>query len=138
MKAQLTLESGSAIPSACTLHPDQPITLGRGLDNTIVLSDKCASKLHARIFTEGGRWLLRDLGSRNGVLVNGRRVRGEVELASEAEIGFGEIRFRFTADAAPAPASAAAPGGTGNRRLGFPVSRPRRPRTTKPCCSPTS
>ncbi len=96
MFARLTLESGSAIPADCTLHPDQPIALGRGLDNTIVLSDRCASKSHACIFAEQGRWFLRDLDSRNGVLVNGRRVRGEVELASGAEIGFGEIRFRFT------------------------------------------
>ena len=101
MQARLTLEGGSAQPAECTVHPDQPITLGRGLDNTVVLSDKCASKLHARIFGRGDRWLIRDLGSRNGTLVNGRRVRGEVELASGAEIGFGEIRFRFTADAPP-------------------------------------
>ena len=97
MFARLTLESGSAIPADCTLRPDQPVSLGRGLDNAIVLSDHCASKWHARIFADAGRWRLRDLDSRNGVLVNGRRVRGEVELTSGAEIGFGEIRFRFTA-----------------------------------------
>ncbi|HVS38030.1 MAG TPA: sigma 54-interacting transcriptional regulator [Gemmataceae bacterium] len=106
MQARLTLESGSAIPADSTLHEDQPVTLGRGLDNTIVLSDKCASKLHARIFAVGGRWMLRDLGSRNGVLVDGRRVRGEMEINSGMEIGFGEIRFRFTSDALSPPEGA--------------------------------
>ncbi len=101
MRARLSLEHGSAIPSSYELHADEPVSLGRGIDNSIVLKDKCASKLHVRIFAEGGRWRLRDLGSRNGVLVDGQRVRGDVELASGMEIGFGEVRFRFTSEAEP-------------------------------------
>src|SRR5262249_49553022 len=98
MRARLTLEHGSATPPDCVLLPDKPVSLGRGLENTIVLQDKCASKRHAEIFADGGRWRLRDLRSRNGVLVDGRRVRGEAGLDSGSEIRFGEVRFRFTSE----------------------------------------
>ena len=45
---------------------------------------------HAALFRQGGSWLLRDLGSSNGTLVNGKRIRGDQPLHSGDVIRFGE------------------------------------------------
>jgi len=50
------------------------VTLGRGLENAIVLEDRRISRSHARLIRSGGRWTIRDEGSTNGTFVNGRMV----------------------------------------------------------------
>jgi Protein of unknown function (DUF3662)/FHA domain len=49
-------------------------TLGRSRDADIVLDDANVSRKHAEVRPSGGSWIVRDLGSTNGVKVNGRRV----------------------------------------------------------------
>ena len=49
-------------------------TLGRSRDADIVLDDPNVSRKHAEVRPSGGSWIVRDLGSTNGVKVNGRRV----------------------------------------------------------------
>ncbi|HEX6654634.1 MAG TPA: FHA domain-containing protein, partial [Candidatus Limnocylindria bacterium] len=50
----------------------QPVRIGRGPENQIVLPDTYASARHAEVVEhEGQRWL-RDLGSTNGTRLNGR------------------------------------------------------------------
>ena len=49
-------------------------TIGRGVDNHIILADIAVSRKHTLICFEGGQFVVRDLGSGNGTLVNGRRV----------------------------------------------------------------
>ena len=98
MNACLTLEDGAAIPSSYTLQDDETISLGRGLHNAVVLNNKCASKQHATIYAVGKRWFIRDLDSHNGVVVNGLRIKGEVELPADAQIILGEVTFRFSID----------------------------------------
>jgi hypothetical protein len=48
--------------------------LGRSRDADIVVDDPNVSRKHAEILPSGGSWIVRDLGSTNGVKVNGRRV----------------------------------------------------------------
>ncbi|WP_300344022.1 FHA domain-containing protein [Nesterenkonia sp.] len=43
-----------------------PIMLGRAQECTVVLEDDYASGKHARLFPQGSRWFLEDLGSTNG------------------------------------------------------------------------
>ncbi|GAA1817118.1 FHA domain-containing protein FhaB/FipA [Nesterenkonia flava] len=43
-----------------------PIMLGRAQECTLVLEDDYASGKHARLFPQGSRWFLEDLGSTNG------------------------------------------------------------------------
>jgi hypothetical protein len=49
-------------------------TLGRSRDADIVLDDPNVSRKHAEVRPSSGSWIVRDLGSTNGVKVNGRRV----------------------------------------------------------------
>src|SRR5690606_4360747 len=49
--------------------------VGRNSDSDLVLADDAVSRKHARFFAERQRMWVRDLGSRNGVIVNGAAVR---------------------------------------------------------------
>lgn len=54
---------------------DEGLHIGRDADNDIVIDSDWTSRHHARVHCDGGRWLVTDLGSRNGTGVNGERVR---------------------------------------------------------------
>ncbi|WP_269928581.1 FHA domain-containing protein FhaB/FipA [Kocuria massiliensis] len=51
-----------------------PVMLGRAPDCTLPLDDDYCSGHHARLFPQGSRWFLEDLGSTNGTFVKGQRL----------------------------------------------------------------
>jgi serine phosphatase RsbU (regulator of sigma subunit) len=57
-------------------HPlgSSPLVVGRASECGLVIADRFLSRRHARLFLEHGAWLVEDLGSRNGTLLNGRRI----------------------------------------------------------------
>ena len=69
------------------------LQLGRSLACDLVLTDTTVSRRHARLICRGGRWVLQDLGSRNGTKLNGRRV-GRCELRPGDELLLGHARLR--------------------------------------------
>jgi DNA-binding CsgD family transcriptional regulator len=73
------------------------ILVGRSADNGIVLADPSVSRLHASISRLGKRWVIRDLGSRNGCLVNGVRITGDRPLHDGDEIRVGEAFLTYRA-----------------------------------------
>jgi Nif-specific regulatory protein len=101
MQARLTIEAGEGTPSLCTLSPDRVITLGRNRSNDVVLADKHASRWHAEIVHEEGRWLLRDSGTLNGTRRNGERLQRPTPLLHGDEIGIGDTRLRFLLEGGP-------------------------------------
>jgi serine phosphatase RsbU (regulator of sigma subunit) len=50
------------------------IIIGRSSDAGLAVPDRSMSRRHARLYSEGGEWFVEDLGSRNGTLLNGRRI----------------------------------------------------------------
>ena len=58
MQARLTIEAGEGTPPDCPIAPDKAVSLGRHRENTVVLQDRHASRKHAEILFEGGRWLV--------------------------------------------------------------------------------
>ncbi len=59
-------------------------TLGREQDCDIVLADNSVSRLHARIFQDPfGRWIIEDMESHNGVLVEGKQVKAQALLPDQ-------------------------------------------------------
>ncbi len=75
---------------------DRPeLVLGRDASCDIVLHDSAVSRRHARIANREGRWSLADLGSLNGTLVDGERVRSEVELEPMQQVRIGDALFKF-------------------------------------------
>jgi hypothetical protein len=66
------------------------ISMGRDLSNDIVINDSEASRRHARIFLQGGNYIIEDLGSTNGTSVNGQRLMGPYVLRPGELIMLGE------------------------------------------------
>jgi Protein of unknown function (DUF3662)/FHA domain len=77
--------------------PPRGATLGRSRDCDIVLEDSSISRRHAEIRPQDGGWTVADLGSTNGVRVNGRTVRGAPALqdGDRVELGSTEIVFEL-------------------------------------------
>jgi predicted component of type VI protein secretion system len=70
------------------------VTIGRGLDNTITLSDPTVSRSHAKIKYNDGTWSIEDTGSANGIFVNHNRVENAVlESGKTYHIGKAALRF---------------------------------------------
>ena len=71
-------------------------TIGRNQENDIVITDHTISRNHAILqATEGGEFLLIDLGSRNGTFVNDRRVSIPVTLQNRDQVNFGKTQVEF-------------------------------------------
>jgi hypothetical protein len=69
--------------------------IGRSRDADIVLDDPNVSRRHAEVRPSGGSWIVRDLGSTNGVKVNGRRIQGPQSLKTGDTIELGTARVTF-------------------------------------------
>ena len=87
LPAVLLVADPAGARSRVALDP-LPFSIGRQSGSHLVLRDARISRSHARILTEGGHYFIEDLDSRNGVFVNGDRVRRR-KLASSDRIEFG-------------------------------------------------
>lgn len=80
-----------------------PIRLGRGYDNDFIVDDEYAAPRHAVIEAgPGGQLVLRDLGTRNGVVVRGRR-QDSVVLTGDTVVRMGHTSLRVRAADFPVP-----------------------------------
>lgn len=75
--------SGPVGTEKVLLEP-QGVTLGRGSNCDVILDDDSVSRLHARIYRDPfGRWIVEDLDSHNGVLVEGQRIKAQAVLPGQ-------------------------------------------------------
>lgn len=71
-------------------------TIGRALENDIVVNQARVSRQHAVVAAQGDGFVVKDLESQNGVYVNGVKVATHV-LKHGDEIMIGECKMRFFA-----------------------------------------
>ena len=88
----LVLPSGQRISLG-----DRPVTIGRQSDCSIPLNDQNVSRRHAEIRPGRGAYVVADLGSTNGTMVNGTRIGGEQRLNDGDILSFGSTYVRFEA-----------------------------------------
>jgi hypothetical protein len=70
--------------------------VGRSRECDVMLSDANVSRRHAEVLPgAAGTWTISDLGSTNGVLVNGRRIEGAEELHAGDRIALGTAEIGF-------------------------------------------
>jgi class 3 adenylate cyclase len=73
----------------------EPRTLGRKEDNNVVLDSPRVSRHHARITWDGIRYVVEDLGSKNGTYVNGVPVHEPCPIADGDSLLLGDQMFTF-------------------------------------------
>jgi pSer/pThr/pTyr-binding forkhead associated (FHA) protein len=77
------------------LLSDEITTIGRALENDIVITSKRVSRGHARVRREGWRAILEDTGSTNGTFLNDERVLAPVELHDGDRVSIGDVTLIF-------------------------------------------
>jgi Protein of unknown function (DUF3662)/FHA domain len=70
-------------------------TIGRSRDCDIILDDVGVSRHHAEVRPGADGWTVEDLGSTNGVLVNGRNTRGAHPLQPGDRVQLGSTEMIF-------------------------------------------
>jgi hypothetical protein len=95
---KLIIESG---PTAGTefLLEKEDLTLGRDVNNDIMVNDPEVSRKHARLIKQGESYFFEDLGSTNGTFIAGERLSKPVLLAPNTKITIGErVQLRFVVE----------------------------------------
>ncbi|MCA9053282.1 MAG: sigma 54-interacting transcriptional regulator [Planctomycetaceae bacterium] len=91
----LILFRGAARLDVFRLRTDDRLTIGRSPTNRIIVPDPKCSRHHAELFTTNGEWVVRDLGSKNGLTVDGQRVHGDWPLELGQAIQIGECSLKY-------------------------------------------
>jgi pSer/pThr/pTyr-binding forkhead associated (FHA) protein len=72
--------------------------VGRSHSADIILPSDNVSRRHARLYTVDGRCYVEDLGSANGVFVNGRRIHEVCEIEGSAQVKVGDYYLHVKSD----------------------------------------
>ncbi len=102
MLAYLVIREGTKWTDVFRLIPGQAVTIGRAPTNQIVIKDERCSRAHAEVFHSQGKWILRDLESRNGTAVGTTMVHGDHVLHAGDMIRIGQSQLAFVHDLAKA------------------------------------
>ncbi|PHR96300.1 MAG: sigma-54-dependent Fis family transcriptional regulator [Blastopirellula sp.] len=102
MVAYLIIREGSKWTDVFRLVQGHTVTIGRAPTNQIVIKDDRCSRYHAEIFMSQGDWVIRDLDSRNGSLVNEDPIRGDYTLKAGDVAKIASMQLAFVHDLAAA------------------------------------
>jgi hypothetical protein len=92
--AKLCILSGEPMGATFLLRQGRT-TIGHDCGNIIVIGDEHISNKHAIITYESGGYWIEDRQSKNGVYLNGNRVRDRQLLVEGSVIKMGETVFKF-------------------------------------------
>jgi pSer/pThr/pTyr-binding forkhead associated (FHA) protein len=95
MDVILKVTKGSKIGAKIAVKKDE-FLIGRSPECHLCAGSTSISRKHCAITRNGTKVTIKDLGSRNGTVVNGKKTEGEVELQSGDEIAIGSLEFLVT------------------------------------------
>ena len=95
MSFQLKISEGKEAGKEFVFEQDS-VLIGRIAECDVVLYEQGVSRRHCRIFSEGGRYLVEDLGSSNGTKLNDALVSGKQALLDGDQVSLGPVVFVFT------------------------------------------
>jgi pSer/pThr/pTyr-binding forkhead associated (FHA) protein len=96
--ARLSITQGNDTGQTFEIIPGKTYTIGRAIDNDVVLTDIAVSRKHFDLRFEDGSWVIVDRGSGNGTVVNGNVEDNPFMLATGDVIEIGNTVFRFEQD----------------------------------------
>ena len=92
---RLVIERPGQEQQVFELPQDRPIYVGRAESNDLVLRETSVSRRHAMLSPSlEGNWMVRDLGSANGIFLNGKNVK-ESPLKDSDVLNIGEFSLRY-------------------------------------------
>jgi adenylate cyclase len=100
----LLVKEKNNIVEKIALYKEQ-FSIGRALDNDLILTDTSSSRLHTRLVKDGPGYIAMDMNSSNGTFVNGVLIKTRVKLKDTDVIRIGDTELIFKdpqAQAAPA------------------------------------
>jgi predicted component of type VI protein secretion system len=104
---RLLIQSGTEAGQAFELDRDVTI-IGRGTDTDIVLTDTAVSRHHCQILREANAFIVQDMESKNGTIVNGEPITGAHHMQEGDLITVGDTTFLVESSPLPGtPAPAA-------------------------------
>jgi hypothetical protein len=93
MPLAVTLRESRSVHLTSIFPDDQPVTIGRSSQCSLVVSEaesRLVSRVHATLYRKrDGSWMLRDEDSKHGTFVSDRRVTGEARLDWGSSISLG-------------------------------------------------
>ena len=103
MYAYLTILTGNRSGTNFPLDPSRDTLIGRGTDCHISVPDPMCSRVHAIIRFEDDQWVIQDQESRNGIMVNGQKIRSAT-LGDSHQMQIGSTEFKLNLSEEPATA----------------------------------
>jgi pSer/pThr/pTyr-binding forkhead associated (FHA) protein len=94
MAFQLLVVQGKSASQAIKIGAGV-MTVGRQQDCQLRIASSQVSRKHCQIFEKKGLLLVKDLGSSNGTLVNGKRIADQRVLEPGDELTVGSVKFRI-------------------------------------------
>ena len=95
MDVTLKVLEGAKVGAKISIKKPE-FTIGRSQGCSLCAGSSAVSRQHCMISRDESKVTVRDMGSRNGTLVNGENTEGTVELASGDEITVGPLKFLLT------------------------------------------
>ena len=95
LDAYLVAERGGGLEADARFDLIGGLSIGRSKEADVQIEDRYASGIHARVFSRGDRFLVEDMRSTNGTLLNGASLQGEAELVDGDKIQIGDTVFRL-------------------------------------------
>ena len=122
MNAYLVIRDGTKWSDVFRLIPGRTVTIGRANTNQIVIKEEQASRQHCEIFQNDGRWVVRDLQSRNGTAIGEDRLMGDKVLDPGDTIQIAKTQLEFVHDLSTAYSNKKKGGGGPETMAGLEIS----------------
>jgi hypothetical protein len=93
---KLVVTAGEKIGTEIALSGRQ-LTIGRAGDSDLVVDDEFTSTHHAKLVFINGEWLVQDLDSTNGTLLDGKKVTTTSVVPMNTQVRVGQTSFELRA-----------------------------------------
>lgn len=91
---KLVVTAGEKVGTEIALAGRQ-LTIGRASDSDLVVDDEYTSTHHAKLVFINGEWLIQDLDSTNGTLLDGKKVTTPTVVAMNTQVRVGRTSFEL-------------------------------------------
>ena len=93
---KLVVTAGEKVGTEIALSGRQ-LTIGRAGDSDLVVDDEFTSTHHAKLVFINGEWLVQDLDSTNGTLLDGKKVTTTSVVPMNTQVRVGQTSFELRA-----------------------------------------